>query len=114
MATEAQTTQTPGLQAQMNRRSSRRLILTVPVFVAWTNVRREIFQELAIARNVSIHGASLQLANGKHSPALNSEGTLKCSFSGEIARARAARLKRLASGKLDTIAVELVAPSESF
>jgi hypothetical protein len=53
------------------------------------------------------------LADGKHFPGLNSEVTLKRAFSGELARARVARLKRLVSGKLESIAVELVAPSES-
>jgi hypothetical protein len=113
MATETQTTQTPAPQAQTNRHRSRQLVLTVPTTVAWTNVRGEVVQDRAIARNVSIHGASLHLADGKHFPGLNSEVTLKRAFSGELARARVARLKRLVSGKLESIAVELVAPSES-
>jgi len=114
MATETQSPQTPASQAQANRRRSGRLVLTVPATVTWTSVRGEVVQDQAIARNVSIHGASLHLADGKHIPGLNTEVTLKCAFSGEIARARVARLKRLASGKLESIAVELVAPSESF
>ncbi len=97
-----------------DRRRSRRLVLTVPVTLEWTNSRGEAVQDQATARDVSINGAQLELSVGKQAPAVDKEITLKSAFSGEIAQARVARVKRLASGKLDLLAVEMLSPTPTF
>ncbi len=97
-----------------DRRRSRRLVFTVPVAVEWTGPNGELVQDQATARDISFHGARLELAVGKQFPALNKEITLKCSFSGEVAQARVARVRRLATGKLESLAVEIISPKPTF
>ncbi len=104
----------PKSPAGEDRRRSRRLSLTVPVRLDWTNVKGEALTAIATAHHVSIHGASLHLIDCKYGPGLNTEVTLKSSLSDENCRARVTRVKRLASGKVDTVGVELLAPSDSF
>jgi hypothetical protein len=96
------------------RRRSRRVVLTVPVALNWMTVRGEAMNALATAHHVSMHGASLHFANFKFAPALNGEITLKSSLSDEVCQARVTRVRRLASGKVDSIGVELLAPSLTF
>ncbi len=96
------------------RRRSRRLVLTVPVDLEWMSVGGEVMKAQATAHHVSVHGASVHLADGKHSPPLNTEFTLKNSLTGEVCQARVTRIRRLASGPMDSIGVELIAPSGTF
>jgi hypothetical protein len=96
------------------RRRSRRLVLTVPVALNWTSVRGEALNALATAHHVSMHGASLHLTDCKYGPSLNGEISLKSSLSDEVCQARVTRVKRLASGKVDSLGVALLAPSVTF
>jgi hypothetical protein len=97
-----------------DRRRSRRLVLTVPVTLEWTSARGEVTKAEASAQHVSMHGASLHLVEGKNSPAVNAEFTLKSSLSGDTCQARVIRTKRLASGKMESLAVELIAAPPTF
>ena len=114
MVGEIKDTQAQAPELGIDRRRSRRLVLTVPVTIEWKNVQGEMVKDLATAKNVSIHGATLLLAEGKHALAVNAEISLKSSFSGESAQARVVRVKRLASGKLESLAVELLAATQTF
>lgn len=102
------------VRSGIDRRRSRRLVLTAPVTVEWTSSRGEIVRGQGTARDISVHGARLQMADGKQCPAVDKEITLKCAFSGETAQARVARVRRLASGKLENLAVDLIAPTQTF
>jgi len=96
------------------RRRSRRLVLTVPVTMDWKAERGEVMKVLATARHVSAHGASLHLNDGKYFPPLHSEVTLRSSLSAEVSQARITRVKRLSSGKVDSVGIELIVPSTTF
>jgi hypothetical protein len=97
-----------------DRRRSRRLVLTVPVTLEWTSSQGELIKDQATARDVSIHGARLFFADGRRCPAVEKEITLKSSFSGETTIARVARVRRLASGKVDSLAVDIISPTPTF
>jgi hypothetical protein len=101
-------------QTGADRRRSRRLDLTVPVEIAWKSPRGEDLKAEAIAHNVSEHGASLHLANGKVFPAANAEITLTNVLSKEVCQARVTRVKRLATGNMESVGVDLLAPSTKF
>jgi hypothetical protein len=100
--------------SKSDRRRSRRLVLTVPVALEWKNNSGKIMNELATAREVSLHGASLHFSEGRRTPSLNQEVTIKSAFSGEVIQARVARARRLASGRMDNIAIEILSPSPTF
>jgi hypothetical protein len=104
----------PKPQSGEERRRSRRLVLTVPVTMDWKTVRGEIMKVLATARHVSAHGASLHLNDGKYFPPLNGEVTLRSSLSAEVCQARVTRVRRLATGKVDSVGIELNVPSSTF
>ena len=112
MSTDARTTEEA--RSGADRRRSRRLVFTVPVALEWTSSRGEVVKDQGTARDVSIHGARLQLADGKQCPAVDKEITLKSSFSGETVQARVARVRRLASGKVESLAVEIISPTPTF
>jgi hypothetical protein len=97
-----------------DRRRSRRLVLTVPVTLEWKNERGEVMRALASAHNVSIHGGSIHLADEKRSPAVNAEIALKNILSGDTCHARVIRARRLASGSVPSLAVELIEAPETF
>jgi hypothetical protein len=90
------------------------LVLTVPVTIDWASARGEIMKVLATARHVSAHGASLHLNDSKYFPPLNGEVTLRSSLSAEVCQARVTRVRRLASGKVDSVGIELNVPSSTI
>jgi hypothetical protein len=94
-----------------DRRRAKRLELIVPVEVAWEGEHGAAQKEQARARNLNIHGALLHM---KTYPRQGSEIWLKNSLSEETVRAHVAAIERSVDGKLEGVAVEFAAPSESF
>jgi hypothetical protein len=94
-----------------DRRRTKRFSLVVPVEVEWTDADGTRVLDQGRARNVSIHGAFLLMTNY---PRLHCEIALKNSLSGESARARVVAIRRSKDGKLQGVAVELLAPNETF
>lgn len=94
-----------------DRRRTKRFSLVVPVEVEWTEVGGVRVREEARARNVGVHGAFLRMTNY---PRLRSEVALKNPLSGESTRARVVAIRRSKDGKLQGVAVELLAPNETF
>ena len=93
------------------RRRAIRLPVTVPVEVEWEESGGAKVQEHACAKNISVHGALLQMQNF---PARHSEVSLRNPLSGESTKARIGAIRRTQDGKVSGVVVELVESSESF
>lgn len=93
-----------------HRRSSR-FPVVVPLEVKWREASGAQFQEDAQATEVSAHGALLQM---KNYPTMGIEAEITNLLTAQKAQARMAAVRRSRSGAVQGIAVELLAPSDSF
>jgi hypothetical protein len=93
------------------RRRARRLTLIIRLEVEWNEPGGGVAREQARAKNVDTHGALLDM---KRFPRLHTEVTLKNLLSGEVTQARVQAIRRSSEAKLLGVAVELLAPSETF
>ena len=93
------------------QRRSSRFPVVVPLEVNWREATGAQFKEQAQATEVNAHGALLQMRNY---PTKGIEAELTNLLTAHKARARMAAVRRTRSGEIQGIAVELVAPDESF
>lgn len=131
MATEAPSGNNPSNGTE--RRKTRRLVLSVPVEVEWQISSGEAVKEPALARDLDVLGALLQMkdspdlkicnhpdrcrcvqAGGKTIPGTGTQITVKNASSGDLVQGRVVRLTRSPNGKLVDVGIELLEPSETF
>ena len=93
------------------QRRSSRFPVVVPLEVIWREANGAEFKEEAQATEVNAHGALLQM---KSYPTKGVEAELLNLLTGQEARARMAAVRRARGGEIQGIAVELLAPDESF
>lgn len=89
-------------------RRSGRFALIIPVRVKWKTDESSVFREEAEAIEVNAHGAMLRM---KERPKIGTQIELTNCISDEVALARVVSIGR---SKPDTVAVELLVPSESY
>lgn len=93
------------------RRRSRRFPFTSSVEATWQEPSGKIFRETGKATEVNAQGGLLEL---KTYPAVGVQIELTNLLSHESSHARVVGVRRNAEGHLLGVAVELLAPSESF
>lgn len=92
------------------RRSSRYPVI-VPLEVHWREANGAQFTEQAQATQVNAHGALLRM---KNYPTMGVEAELTNLITSQKTRARMSAVRRMRSGEIQGIAVELLAPDEAF
>jgi hypothetical protein len=93
------------------QRRSSRFPVVVPLEVIWREANGAQFKEEAQATEVNAHGALLRMRNY---PTMGVEAELLNLLTGQEARARMAAVRRTRGGEIQGIAVEMLAPDESF
>jgi hypothetical protein len=93
-----------------HRRSSR-FPVVVPLEVTWREVSGTEFKEDAQATEVNAHGALLRM---KKYPTTGVAAKLTNMLTRQTAEARIATVRRARTGEMQGVAVELLAPDESF
>lgn len=93
------------------QRRSSRFPVVVPLEVAWREANGAEFKEEAQATEVNAHGALLRMRNY---PTMGVEAELLNLLTGQESRARMAAVRRTRGGEIQGIAVEMLAPDESF
>lgn len=97
--------------APVDRRRAIRLPVIVRIEVEWEEPDGTKVKEQAHAKNISVHGALLQM---QKFPPRHSEVSLKNPLCGESAKARIGAIRRAQDGKLWGVVVELLESNESF
>lgn len=100
----------PSKSGPEQRRSSR-FPVVVPLEVSWREANGGQFKEQAQASEVNAHGALLQM---KIYPTSGVEAEITNRLTTQRAKARIAALRRERSGEIQGIAIELLAPDETF
>jgi hypothetical protein len=95
----------------VERRKSRRFPVVVPIEVSWRGRDGMAVKEDAVARQVNANGGFLKMSNY---PALGSRVTLANFLSAQTVEARVLAAPDSRQGVANGIAVELIAPNESF
>jgi hypothetical protein len=95
----------------VERRRAIRLPVIVPIEVEWEEPTGAKVKEQARAKNISVHGALLQMQNF---PPRYSGVSLRNLWSGESTKARIVAIRRARDGKVGGVVVELLESSETF
>ncbi|HEV2617850.1 MAG TPA: hypothetical protein VGU63_14710 [Candidatus Acidoferrales bacterium] len=101
----------PGKSSGPEHRRSSRYPVVVPLEVNWREANGAQFKESAQATEVNAHGALLQMRNY---PTMGLEAELTNLLTTRKVPARMAAVRRSRKGEIQGIAVELLAPNESF
>ncbi len=104
-----------GLQpAGEGRRRSGRFPVLVPIEVRWREAGGAAIKADAQAKEVNLHGGLLEFLDTETYPPVGTQIELINLFSGDGAQARATDIRRSKEGRLIGVAIELLAPSETF
>ncbi|HKF53581.1 MAG TPA: hypothetical protein VKB26_14795 [Candidatus Acidoferrales bacterium] len=101
----------PADSSGREQRRSSRFPVVVPLEVNWREATGAQFKEQAQATEVNAHGALLRM---KNYPTMGIEAELTNLLTAQKTRARMAAVRRTREGEIQGIAVELLAPEESF
>lgn len=93
------------------QRRSSRFPVVVPLEVTWREASGAQFKEEAHATEVNAHGALLRMRNY---PTMGVEAELTSLLTTQKTRARITAVRRARTGEVQGIAIELLAPDESF
>jgi hypothetical protein len=97
--------------SKVERRRQPRFAVNVLLEVSWRGPDNEVVKQEAVARQVNANGGLLEMA---HQPEMGSRVTIANLISAETAEARVLATPSTREGVAHGIAVELIAPSESF
>ena len=109
MAGEQPRANTPRPEGE--RRRSRRVVLFIPVELAWTAPDGTNVKEEAVTEEVSAHGAALRMETD---PPVAVEAELTNRRTGKSTRARVVRIRYPDRDQPTRVIVELAVPSETF
>ena len=109
MAGEQPRANTP--QPEGERRRSRRVVLFIPVELAWTAPDGTNVKEEAVTEEISAHGAVLRMETD---PPVEVEAELTNRRTGKSTRARVVRIRDPERDQLTRVIVELDVPSDTF
>ena len=123
----------PETSTQKENRRTSRLPFTLPIDVEWRNPGGPQLTRRSSSQNVGLHGALLTMNNnvhlmtcedppncrcgrtaGRDVPVLDITISLTNPFSKTAAQARVVRVDQIANQKLPSIAIEMLAPNETF
>ncbi|MGA9884251.1 MAG: hypothetical protein WBQ34_11075 [Candidatus Acidiferrales bacterium] len=97
--------------SQTDQRRASRFRVVVPIEAKWKDSSGTVFKESAEAKEVNGLGGLLEMQS---QPAVGTEIHLTNLISNESTKARVAAIRRTKDGGVLGVAVELVAPSETF